>query len=354
MKNLVLISLLMAMLTAQLTSCSNKPDFKTFPKIDAHIHLETSDDSFVSVLKENNLKMISIAYDASSRENINRQLQLSQALHDNHPSQIAFTTTFSMEGFANNNWQQNTIEQLHKDFQNGAIAVKVWKDIGMTFRNSDSSFIFMDDKRLDPIWDYIESQDITLVNHTAEPKNCWLPIDKMSTLDDSSYYIQNPQYHMFLHPDYPSYNQLLDARNRMLNKHPKLRFVACHFASLEWSVDEQAKFLDKYPNTVMDMASRICHLKYQETEKVRNFFIKYQDRLLYGTDNELTDTESDESTAEEMRRLIETTYFSDWEYFSTSENFTQIEKTKYYKGLKLPVEVLEKIYYKNARRIYKL
>ncbi len=337
---------------AMFTSCTQREDFKTFPKIDAHIHLETADDSFIKVIRENNLKMISLAYDASSLNNIQRQLNYSEALQKKYPRQIAFATTFSMEDFGEPDWQEKTIQWLHDCFQKGAVAVKVWKDIGMTFRDKDSSFILMDDKRFDPVWDYIESEGITVVNHTAEPKNCWLPLDQMTTLDDSSYYANNPQYHMYLHPGYPSYEDLLVARNRMLDKHPGLRYVACHLASLEWSVDEQAKFLDKYPNAALDMASRVTHFKYQNRDDVRNFLIKYQDRLLYGTDIEILDTERSESTEEELKELISTTYLNDWEYFTTDKTFTQNDKVKEYQGLNLSEKVLKKIYYTNALGMY--
>ena len=335
-----------------LTGCSHKPEFKSFPKIDAHIHIETADDSFIKVAKDYNFHFITLAYDGSSRANIDRQLAYSEKLHKEHPETVAFATTFSMEDFGKPGWKEKTIKQLKKDFDKGAVAVKVWKDIGMVFRNPDSSFIMLDDVRLDPIWDFIESQNKTVVNHTGEPKNCWLPLADMSVRGDSSYYAEYPQYHMYLHPDYPSYETILAARDRMLDKHPGLRYVACHLASLEWSVDEQAKFLDKYPKVAMDMASRIEHLKYQNSDKVRSFIIKYQDRLLYATDIEISDAESNESSAEKMMHYIKGTYQSDWDYFTTDRMFTQDDKVKEYKGLHLPVEVLKKIYYQNAIRMY--
>ena len=353
MKTIKLIPALIGLFALLLSGCTQKTDFKTFSKIDAHLHIETSDDSFVKVAEDYNFRFLTLAYDASNQKNIDRQLNIFEKLHKDHPETIAFATTFSMETFGEPGWQEQTIQQLKADFGKGAVAVKVWKDIGMVFRDTDSSFIMMDDARLDPIWDFIELQNITLVNHTGEPKNCWLPLEEMTVRGDSSYYAEHSQYHMYLYPDYPSYEEILSARDRMLDKHPGLRYVACHLASLEWSVDEQARFLDKYPKAAMDMASRIEHFKYQDSDKVRSFIVKYQDRLLYGTDLEFLEEELASTSSKDMMiKMIEETYRNDWDYFTTDKMFTQDDKVKEYKGLKLPTTVLEKIYFNNAVRMY--
>ena len=333
-----------------LASCTQKPDFKSFPKIDAHVHLETADDSFIKLINENNIKLMTLVTGASSQVYIDEQFEYASELNNKHREAIAFATTFTMQGFGESGWQEKTIEWLTQSFENGAIAVKVWKDIGMTFRDKDSSFILIDDKRFDPIWDFIESQNITLVNHNGEPKNCWLPLDKMTVEGDVSYYTENTKYHMYLYPEYPSYEELLAARDRMLKKHPNIRYVGCHLGSLEWSVDEQAKWFDEFPMGAMDMADRIGHLKIQDRDKVREFVIKYQDRLLYGTDIYVSDGESN-STNSKIEKVINNTYKKDWEYFTTNKIVREQDGAEY-KCLDLPVSVLRKIYSENALRMY--
>ena len=109
----------------------------------------------------------------------------------------------------------------------------------------------------------------------------------MTVNNDKEYFREHPQYHMFLHPELPSYEDQMAARDRMLAKNPHLKFMGAHLASLEWSVDRLAAFLDRYPNTVVDLAARMGQVQYQSNHdrgKVRRFFIRYQDRLLYGTD----------------------------------------------------------------------
>lgn len=334
-----------------LAGCSTSPEFKSFPKIDAHVHLETSDDSFVQIVDENNFKLMTLVTRSVSQDLINKEFNYAQKLHEEHPKTIGFATTFSMDGFGEQAWQEKTIAWLQDSFDAGAIAVKVWKDVGMTFRNEDSTFIFIDDSRFDPIWDFIESQNKTLVNHNGEPKNCWTSLDEMTVLGDSSYFAEHPQYHMYLHPDYPGFEELLAARDRMLKKHPGLRYVGCHLGSMEWDVDEQAKWLDEFPNYGLDMAARIVHFKVQDREKVRNFIIKYQDRLLYGTDIAIFENNS-ASSLDQVQKILDNVWLSDWEYFTTDQQMTQNDKVKNYQCLDLPVSVLKKIYYKNAIRMY--
>ncbi len=342
-KYLLLLTVLIIM------GCSRTPEFKTFPKIDAHVHLETSDYSFLKIVEENNFKMMTLVTRSAPQPVIDKEFNLAKNLYEKYPETIAFATTFTMDGFGGPGWEEKTIEWLRKSFEEGAIAVKVWKDIGMTFRNEDSTFIMIDDPRFDPIFDFIESQNKTLVNHNGEPKNCWLPIEEMTVAGDRNYFTGHPQYHMYLHPDYPSYEELLAARDRMLRKHPNLRYVGCHLGSMEWSVDEQAKWLDEFPNYGLDMAERIVHFKAQDREKVRNFIIKYQDNLLYGTD---IGVGKDVASIDKVQGVLDNIWLSDWEYFTTDNLMTQDDKVKEYQGLKLPVSVLKKIYFENAMRLY--
>jgi predicted TIM-barrel fold metal-dependent hydrolase len=332
--------------------CSRAPDFKTFPKIDAHVHLETSDDSFVKIVEENNFKLLTLVTGSAPQQVINEEFNYARTLAMKHPETIAFATTFTMDGFGEPDWEEKTLEWLDKSFEEGAIALKVWKDIGMTFRDKDGNFILIDDPRFDPIFDFVESQGKTLVNHNGEPRNCWLPLNEMTVKGDINYFTNHPQYHMYLHPEYPSYETLNAARDRMLEKHPNLRYVGCHLGSLEWDVDELAKTLDRFPNMSVDMAERICHFKIQDRDKVRNFFIRYQDRLLYGTDIAFTDNDSSVTNMEKAQDILDNIWLSDWEYFTTDRMLIQDDKVKEYQGLELPVSVLKKIYYENAVRMY--
>lgn len=203
-------------------------------------------------------------------------------LINRNPGTLAYDNTFSLAGWDDSNWQQNQLDYLKESFDKGAIAVKVWKNVGMELRDKNGKFILIGDARFDPIIDYLAKRRIPLLGHLGEPKNAWLPLDQMTIKGNQSYFSKHREYHMYLHPEYPTYDHQINARDRMLEKYPDLRLIGVHLGSLEWSVDELDKRLNKFPNIAVDIAARISGLQYQALtnwKDVRDFFIKYQEGL---------------------------------------------------------------------------
>lgn len=332
-----------------ISGCNPQPvDFYSLPKIDAHSHIYTKNPLIIELAQEDNFKWLSITYDSRSQENIDEQLNFAISHKEQYQNSFNFTTAFSVEGFSEPNWQSNTIERLKKDFENGAVAVKVWKDIGMVFKDEQNNFIMIDDPSFDSILEFIASQGKTLVAHIGEPKNCWLAIDSMTVNNDKKYYSRHPEYHMYLHPDYPTHETIIEHRDNMLKKHPNLKVVGCHLGSLEWSVDELAKRLEAFPNFAVDVAARICHFQVQNREKVRNFLIKYQDRIIYGTDIEISENDNIQNSMAMFHEI----WMDHWEYFATDSILSSTIVDNEFQGLALPKTVLEKIYYENAIKWY--
>jgi hypothetical protein len=325
-------------------------DFKTVEKYDVHVHVDTDRDTFIKQAEEDNFRLITINWD-DVNDPPPMEVQQKFALQQikNFPGRINYATTFSIRNFNDDNWQGQTIAYLKNSFDQGAIAVKIYKVIGMSLRDKNGKLVMIDDPRFDPIIDFIAKNNIPVVGHLGEPKNCWLPIDKMTIKGDQSYFRENPKYHMYLHPEFPLYEDQVRARDHMLEKHPDLQFIGAHLGSLEWSVDELAKRLDKFPNMAVDMAARISHLQYQAKnnwQKVHDFCIKYQDRLLYATDMVISGSESSSS----VKKHAHDTWLSDWKFFTTDEKMQASEVEGEFKGLKLPREVIDKIYRTNAEK----
>jgi predicted TIM-barrel fold metal-dependent hydrolase len=263
------------------------------------------------------------------------------------------TLPFSLEGWGDKNWQEEIIAGLKESFEKGAIGVKVWKNIGMVEKGKEGNFIMIDNPRFDPVFDFLEENKIPVCGHLGEPRNCWLPLDQMTVNNDKQYFKDHPEYHMFLHPEYPSYEEQVAARDRMLEKHPDLIFMGAHLGSMEWSVDLMAEHFERFPNMTVDLAERVCHIEVQaqkDWQKVRDFFVKYQDRIIYGTDR--GDYEGSEAEPEELKKNVHEVWKSDWKFFATDETMTSWKVDGEFKGLKLPREVIEKIYYKNAERVF--
>ena len=338
-------------------SCTNKQfytmdDFAKVLKTDAHYHVYSAENSSVEQAQKDNFKLLAINTFSEVCEQVQSVHANSKQLKLEFPEVFDYTTTFCLDGWNDSLWVENTITWLDSCIADGAVAVKVWKNIGMEFRDKDSVLIMIDNPKFDPIFKHLAGKRIPLVGHLGEPKNCWLPFNEMTTKNDSNYFAENPQYHMFLHPEFPSYEEQMAARDRMLDKNPELVFIGCHLASLEWSVDELAKWLDKYPNTAVDMAARMGQLFYQtrdDREKVRNFFIKYQDRILYGTD--IIDSGQEK---EKFQKQIHETWLRDWEYLVTDHKMTSTNLMNGgFRGLQLPKEVVDKIYRLNTEKWYK-
>ncbi|MCE6988546.1 amidohydrolase family protein [Dyadobacter sp. CY323] len=324
-------------------------DFGSVAKINTHIHFKTFDTTFIVQARKDNFKLVTVNVNSSYSPSIEEQQELAVNLVKLYPKDLAYATTISVEDFDEPEWEQKTIAYLKKSFENGAIAVKIWKNVGMELKDKNGKYVMIDDPKFDSVLDFMEQNNVTFLGHIGEPKNAWLPVDKMTVSGDKSYFSEHPQYHMYLHPDYPTHEQIIAARDHMLEKHPKLRFVGAHLGSLEWDTDELAKRLEKYPNMAVDMAERISHFQYQavtDWQKVYDFFIKYQDRLIYATD----ETVSEKTPVDGIGQRAHENWLEHWQYFTSSGKMKVPDVEKEFNGLGLPRTVVDKIYRENARK----
>ncbi len=342
-----------------LTGCQSKyysvEDYKNVLKIDSHVHINSDDGAFEDIAAADSFLLITLGVDHGDSANMANQHEYAINSVEKYPGKVFYGSSFVFDttGFGSMEWIMNTQTDIQNGIAEGAIAVKIWKNVGMTVKDRDGKFIMIDDPRLEDIIRYIIYKGLPIAGHLGEPRNCWLPLQDMTVSSDSSYFARNPQYHMFLHPEYPSYEDQINARDHLLEMNPDLKFIACHLASLEYSVDELAKRLDKFPNMAADMSARICHLQYQsagDREKVRNFIIKYQDRLLYGTDAGYSGSNNPDG----FKKRMHETWLDDWKYFTSDEEMTSDKFKGKFTGLKLPQDVVRKIYSENAVKWYNL
>jgi predicted TIM-barrel fold metal-dependent hydrolase len=221
----------------------------------------------------------------------------------------------------------------------------------MGLKDADGRYVMPDDHRLEPVIARLERDRIVLLGHQAEPLNCWLPFDQMTVRSDQDYFREHPQYYMYEHPEMPSHDTILAARDRMLNTHPALRFDAVHLASLEWDVDNVARFLDRFPNANVDLAARLVHLEFQATKnpgKVRQFLMRYRGRILYGSDDSYGPGDFDARAVAE----VHSGWVEDWRFLATSDRLHSSDFAKSFRGLHLPREVIDKIYRGNAQSMF--
>jgi len=334
-------------------------DFYRVEKIDMHMHLHSVSPEFMHEVQRDHFHVLSINVDYADFPPLPEQKKIAGTLLKKYPGSFAYATTFSVQDFEQPGWADQVIRQIDADLKNGAVAVKVWKNIGMEQRDSDGKLVMIDDPHFRPIFDHLEKNHVPLLGHQGEPKNCWLPLEEMTVKNDREYFGTHPQYHMYLHPEMPGYEVQIGIRDHMLSQHPALEFVGLHMASLEWSVDALAAFLDHFPNAHVDLAARIGQLQFQsnqDLEKVRNFLIKYQNRVMYGTDLELErDPQSGQACDAACRQEVpfpmqaRLVWLRDWQYFTSSALISVPELDNPVRGLALPKSVVDKIYYQNAQ-----
>lgn len=324
-------------------------DFAHVRKYDAHVHYNVADPAFLEIAREDGFELMTINVDYPDFPPLATQREVALAEHGADPARVHWAATFSMHGFGQPGWREQVEASLREDVGRGATAVKIWKNVGMVEKDAQGRLIMLDNPGLAPIAEYVRGLDVALIGHQGEPHNCWLPLSQMTTENDREYFGHHPQYHMYLHPEQPSYDAQMAARDRFVAAHPALRFVGAHMASLEYDVDRLAAFLDRFPNASVDLAARMGQVQYQSVRdyaKVRDFFIRYQDRLLYGTDL----TYEPGGDAAEFKRSADAVWRSDWQYLATGQT-QHVDTVKAdVRGLALPRAVIDKIYYTNAVR----
>jgi len=326
-------------------------DYASVAKIDVHLHLHDAAPAFMQAARRQNFKALTINVDYPDFPPLYDQQRAAIALKKQFPQDVAWVASFPVDGSDQPAWLAATRHRLAGSMQAGAVGVKVWKNIGMDLRGSDRQLVMIDDARFAPLFDDLARQGIPLLGHQGEPHNCWLPLNKMTTINDRAYFKAHPQYHMHLHPEMPSWEAQMAARDRMVAAHPNLRFIGVHLASLERDVDELAAFLDRFPGAVVDIAARIGQVQFQsqkDRERVRQFFIKYQDRIMYGSD--MAQAPGQDGAA--MGREAEQVWRMHWRYFNTDESFKVADLDRPVQGLALPRDVVDKLYRTNAEHAF--
>jgi predicted TIM-barrel fold metal-dependent hydrolase len=325
--------------------------FSSLEPVDTHSHVFVTGPTFVAMLERVHMHlMVIIDVDDSApttpyRASFEREHEDAMKFKASSNGHAQICTTFSAYLFNEPDFAKKAIEGLNRNFKEGAVAVKMWKNVGMEVKNKEGKYILPDDPRLQPILKDIASHNKTLITHIADPDVAWGSTDPAAA---DSYYKQHPIWDFSTKPDAPRKKTLLDARDHMLAMNPKLRVVGAHFGSMEDDIDAIAARLDRYPNFAVDTASRLPNLQRQPQDKVRAFLLKYQDRILYGTDLGFYPKDGPDGgrTEEAAAREFERRYASDWRYLGTDETFDV--RGKKVQGLNLPREVLKKIYHDNA------
>jgi predicted TIM-barrel fold metal-dependent hydrolase len=253
------------------------------------------------------------------------------------------------EKFLDHNYPQlqaQAIEQAHRD---GARGLKILKTLGLYLRSNITSgtLVKIDDKRFDPMWDACGQLKMPVAIHIADPVAFFTPTDRFNERYEE---LHNHPDWSFYGRDFPQFDELIAARNRMMARHPNTHFIVLHVGNYAENLQNVSENLDRFPHMTVDTAARIGELGRQPRAS-QKFFDKYQDRILFGTDASPHAPDVPQQIFGD--RLYEIYY----RFFETNDEYFNYSPAKIppqgrweISGLNLPDPILRKVYNENAKR----
>ena len=307
-----------------------------FPVIDIHNHLRNHDltADYLDVMDKTGVWKV-VSLDGRSANDFYKEHIHALRKVSKDRLLVFFTPDFSKideSGFG-----ENEAKKLEEAVNFGCRGMKIFKSLGLTLKDRSGSVVPVDDPRLDPIWAKCGELGIPVIIHVSDPKAFFTPVDHNNERYDELG--AHPNW-SFYGDEYPDKEDILNQRNRVFKKHPDTTFIATHMANLPEELGRVSMWLEKYPNMYVDINARISELG-RQPYTARKFLIKYQDRVLFGTD-----TPPRIDAYRVYFRFLET----DDEYILADPSHHRQGRWMIY-GLYLPDEVLEKIYNKNAIKI---
>ncbi len=330
----------------------NPPAYAEILKIDVHSHVFEDLPALDDLMRQINVRTINVCNNGTD-EHLELMHQIAVEKYRKDPLLYPFSSTFDLRRRNEPTYAQDVIAFLDRTFAQGAVGVKIWKEVGIDIKDQAGKFILPDDPMFDPIYAHLAKRGKPLHAHLAEPIDAWLPLDPNSS--HYSYYSTNPEWHLYGKPQYPSHAAIIAARDHIMKKHPTLVVVGAHLGSLEHDLEGIAARLDQYPNFYIEVAARTRNLTRHPSDQVRALFLKYPDRILYGVDASwkpfLRGTPTEAQRKGHVNRL-ELQYKADFDYYAGEGEITYNNRKT--QALALPRNVLEKFYHENAERVFKL
>lgn len=305
-----------------------------FPFIDVHNHQYRMPDMDLGTLTKEMDKMnmkVMVNLSGGNGETIQRS---ATNIKTHYPKRFILFANIDLKGVGNKGWGESAAKQLEEDVKNGANGLKIFKNLGLSVKDINGKRVTVDDERLDPIWKKAGELKIPVLIHTADPKPFWQPMDSLN----------ERWLELATHPnrrrsdtDPASWEKLIEEQHHLFRKHPETTFIAAHFGWYPNDLGKLGALMDEMPNMVVEFGAIIAELG-RQPRMAKQFFTKYQDRILFGKDSWVPDE------YQTYFRVLE----SDDEYFPYHKKYHAFWPMY---GMELPDEILKKIYYKNALRI---
>lgn len=335
--------------TAELKTSSQLLQRAKFPCVNVHTHPgRLSDgeiDEMVRVMDESNIA-VSVSLDGRAGTGF---AEHHRKLTSRHPGR--FVVFVRMDYIGNGDPQapetwnvheqtfgNDMADRLTEAVRQGASGLKLLKDLGLYQRDLHGHLYQPDDPRFDPVWKRAAELNVPILWHCADPIAFFRPTSEKNERWEELY--RHPEW-SFHGKDFPGHQDLIDARNRVIARHPDTTFICAHMADVPEDLAKLGSYLDRFPNMNVEIAARVAELG-RQPYTARRFFLKYADRILFGTDGV-----PPKSELIPHWRFLET-----WdEYFPYEDNPFPPQGLWNIYGIGLPDDVLRKVYFKNAIRL---
>ena len=332
--------------------------------IDLHQHVEYTEERLARNIRIMDAVGLGIGVNLSggtttSKNGARSDFEKNKELADRlYPGRFLHYMNLDYSGWNQPDFSERAVRQIEEGHRLGAAGLKEYKRLGLYLRDGEGTLIKVDDPKLDGVWKRCGELGMPVSIHVADPRAFWLPYNDQNERwkelkDHRSWWFGDPNI-------YPPREELLEALNRVIERHPKTTFVCVHFANNAEDLDWVEKSLDRYPNMNADLAARIPEIGRHDPEKVRRLFIKHQDRIFFATDFQvyarliLGSSGNEPPPTDEDAKIF---YQKEYRWLETNDrNFphmTPIQGDWTISGIGLPADVLRKIYFDNAAKLLK-
>ncbi len=302
-----------------------------FPFIDVHSHQrDMSVEALNGLISHMDAMNEAIMVNLSGRSGESLKEKIDN-INKSYPNRFVVFANVDFEGAKDMEWGKQAAAQLEQDIKNGAKGLKIFKSLGLRNKDADGNRLAIDDSRLDPIWAKCAEMGVPVLIHAADPKSFW---DDMDSDNERWLELKTHPRRKRTATDPAPFEQIIQEQHNVFKKHPNTKFINAHMGWHANNLEKLGELLDKMPNMNVGISAVIAELG-RQPQNARAFFIKYQDRVLFGKDS---------WKPEEFP-----TYFRVLE--SNDEYFPYYKKYHAFwsmYGLNLPDDVLRKLYYKNA------
>lgn len=249
-------------------------------------------------------------------------------------------------------YQQAQADAIVAAQRAGAKGLKVLKTLGLYLRDrlDEGPLVKVDDPRFDPAWEACAGAGLPVFIHTADPEAFFLPVDRFNERWDELGHHPDWSFHG---RDFPSFRELMEARDRVFARHPRTRFVALHVGHDAENLAFVSETLDRFPNVVVELGARIGELG-RQPRTARRFFERYQDRILFGTDAvppPAGDATPQQVFKDELYEIYYRFLETEDDYFDYAPAPVPPQGRWRIYGLGLPEAILRKVYHDNAARL---